>query len=209
MSKIMESYISNLVIEDVRRNAMNVNNSLAKIKRVVESFGETYEDCLEYATKGAYWKAHAVIAECEDYINRTGCPSYLREDYLNRAKATIPEERWDYYKLLNSSLSPRFGNTSACPCISFVDDVEVVGNEWVLKQAFIDEKIESGRRYLTEKEKEDYKAFTSLMESAKAMEQRGYNVTELLKSLWNAPPEYIAESIVTYHMPSKDIRIEK
>ena len=107
----MESYISSHVTEGARQNASSVNRKLAQLKSVMKGFGEDYTDALEYVSKGAFHKANKVIQECEEFLERTGCPEYLREDYLAKAKDSIPPEYWNYYKLLNSALSRVYNST--------------------------------------------------------------------------------------------------
>lgn len=205
---IMESYISSNHRQAVARNTKIAMERLAKLRNIVESRGETLKDLQEYERKGVYWKTDKVIRECKDWLNKTKAPQYLREDYIQKAKESIPVEEWEYYKSVNSWMSLRFGNLSSSPVVSINKDIEQgEDGNWRIKQSYIDEKIEEGRRYLNEREKKDMAGFLALLEQAKEFESRGYNTIQLLESLWNISETGIADTLLLMYNPKRDLRL--
>ena len=79
------SYISKFSYEVVRQQVGQHNAKLEKIRSVLAEKGEGMAEAIEYQKEGAAWKRKQVLAECEEWMNATNCPSYLREE--NRRKA--------------------------------------------------------------------------------------------------------------------------
>ena len=202
----MESYIHTYKAEQIRKNEQKANEGLMKLQKLIEGRGESLQDCKEYAEKGAFWKVDKVLQGCEDWLNKTQCPQYLRADAMQRAKESIPQDVRDYYQNLAHHLNIRFGMMSSDPVISLLTDVEEREGKWCVSKAFVEAKMEAARYYLNEREKSDVEAVISLLIHAKAFERRGYDAVALMSDLWQASEQIIAQTIVGKYQPGKDTR---
>lgn len=202
----MESYIHTYKAEQIRQNEQKANEGLTKLQKLIECRGESLQDCKEYAEKGAFWKVEKVMAECEDWLNKTQCPQYLRADAMQRAKESIPQEDRDYYQNLAHHLTIRFGIMSSDPVISLLTDVEEIEGKWRVSKAFVEAQMEAARYYLSDREKSDVEAVVKLLIHAKAFERRGYDAVALMSDLWQASEQTIAQTIVGSYQPHKDTR---
>ena len=203
----MQSYIHTFSAEQIRKNEQKANEGLAKLQKLIESRGESLQDCKEYAEKGAFWKVEKVMAECEDWLNKTQCPQYLRADAMQRAKESIPQDVRDYYQNLAYHLNIRFGMMSSDPVISLLTDVEEIEGKWCVSKAFVNAKMEAARYYLNEREKSDLEEVIRLLKRAKALERRGYDAVSLISDLWQASEQIYAQTIVGRYQPNKDTRV--
>lgn len=203
---IMESFIHTFRAEQIRQNEQIANEGLTKLQKLIESRGESLQECKEYAEKGAFWKVEQIMSECEDWLNKTQCPQYLRADAMQRAKESISQEVRDYYQNLAHHLNIRFGMMSSDPVISLLTDVEEKEGKWRVSKAFVEAQMEAARYYLSDREKSDVEAVVRLLKRAKAMERRGYNAVALMSDLWKASEQTIAQTIVGSYLPDKDTR---
>lgn len=204
--EIMESFIHTFSAEQIRKNEQKANEGLIKLQKLIEGRGESLQDCKEYAEKGAFWKVEKVMAECEDWLNKTQCPQYLRADAMQRAKESIPQADMEYYQKISYHLNIRFGIMSSDPVISLLTDVEEREGKWRVSKAFVEAQMEAARYYLSDREKSDVEAVVRLLKRAKAMERRGYNAVSLISDLWQASEQNIAQTIVGSYQPDKDTR---
>lgn len=202
----MESFVHTFSAEQIRKNEQKANERLMKLQKLIEGQGESLQDCKGYAEKGAFWKVEQVMAECEDWLNKTQCPQYLRADAMQRAKESIPQDVRDYYQNLAYHLNIRFGMMSSDPIISLLTDVEVIEGKWCVSKAFVNAQLEGARYYLSEREKSDVEAIVRLLKRAKAMERRGYDAVALISDLWYASEQIITQTIVGSYQPGKDTR---
>ena len=83
MTKKVEtlSYISKLSREAVSDEIAKHNAKLDQIRKCLAERGEDIDDARTYQVKGVAWRRKEVMAQCEEWMNTTCTPNYLREDY--------------------------------------------------------------------------------------------------------------------------------
>ena len=174
MTKKVEtlSYISKLSREAVMEEIAKHNDKLDQIRKCLAERGETLTDAQGYQTKGVAWKRKQVLAECEEWMNSTNTPHYLRSDYLARAKESCDN---DYIAKVHSAM---FGLK-----LNLTNDVEVADNgEWVVKQSVVDAKLEACRYTLTPEEVEAYHIYEQIIDLAEQLHKRRYFISETFGS---------------------------
>ena len=161
------SYISKFSYEVVRQQVGEHNAKLEKIRAVLAEKGEGMTEAIEYQKKGAAWKRKQVLAECEEWMNATNCPSYLREE--NRKKAYDSCDN-DYI----SKVATAFSGLK----LNLETEVEVNSEgEWLVAEKLADEMLESHRYTLTPEEVEAYGLYQELLAIAKKLHDRNYFIT--------------------------------
>ena len=161
------SYISKFSYEVVR-NQIGVHNAkLEKIRSVLAEKGEGMTEAIEYQKKGAAWKRKQVLAECEEWMNTTNCPSYLREE--NRKKA---------YESCDNEYIAKVATAFSGLKLNFETEVEINSEgEWQVAEKLADEMLESHRYTLTPEEVEAYGLYQELLAIAKKLHERNYFIT--------------------------------
>ena len=161
------SYISKFSYEVVRQQVGEHNAKLEKIRSVLAEKGEGMTEAIEYQKKGAAWKRKKVLAECEEWMNATNCPEYLRDDYRQKAYASCD----------NDSIA-RIASALSSLRLDLEKDVEVIENgEWRVVQAIQDNLLESRRYTLTEEEAEAFGLYQELLTIAEKLRERNYFIT--------------------------------
>lgn len=200
-------YISSYNRNKIAENTARVNDNLQRLQALIEAKKENIEDLRKYIRNGADYKVKAVIADCQRWLDESKAPKYIREDALQKAHASISEEEKNYYRKIASSLNIRFGQLSSDPMVNLQTDIEVgEDGKWRLKSSFIEMQANGMKRYLTDREEEDYKELMRLREEAHKFEDRGYNITALLEAVWNAEDERVMENLNLDYSPKKDKR---
>ena len=161
------SYISKFSYEVVR-NQIGVHNAkLEKIRSVLAEKGEGMIEAIEYQKKGAAWKRKQVLAECEEWMNATNCPSYLREE--NRKKA---------YESCDNEYIAKVATAFSGLKLNLETGVEINSEgEWLVAEKLADEMLESHRYTLTPEEVEAYGLYQELLAIAKKLHERNYFIT--------------------------------
>lgn len=161
------SYISKFSYEVVR-NQIGVHNAkLEKIRSVLAEKGEGMTEAIEYQKKGAAWKRKQVLAECEEWMNATNCPSYLREE--NRKKA---------YESCDNEYIAKVTTAFSGLKLNLETEVEINSEgEWLVAEKLADEMLESHRYTLTPEEVEAYGLYQELLAIAKKLHERNYFIT--------------------------------
>lgn len=161
------SYISKFSYEVVR-NQIGVHNAkLEKIRSVLAEKGEGMTEAIEYQKKGAAWKRKQVLAECEEWMNATNCPSYLREE--NRKKA---------YESCDNEYIAKVATAFSGLKLNLEKEVEINSEgEWLVAEKLADEMLESHRYILTPEEVEAYGLYQELLAIAKKLHERNYFIT--------------------------------
>lgn len=161
------SYISKFSYEVVR-NQIGVHNAkLEKIRSVLAEKGEGMTEAIEYQKKGAAWKRKQVLAECEEWMNATNCPSYLREE--NRKKA---------YESCDNEYIAKVVTAFSGLKLNLETEVEINSEgEWLVAEKLADEMLESHRYTLTPEEVEAYGLYQELLSIAKKLHERNYFIT--------------------------------
>ena len=161
------SYISKFSYEVVR-NQIGVHNAkLEKIRSVLAEKGEGMTEAIEYQKKGAAWKRKQVLAECEEWMNATNCPSYLREE--NRKKA---------YESCDNEYIAKVATAFSGLKLNLETEVEINSEgEWLVAEKLANEMLESHRYTLTPEEVEAYGLYQELLAIAKKLHERNYFIT--------------------------------
>ena len=161
------SYISKFSYEVVR-NQIGVHNAkLEKIRSVLAEKGEGMTEAIEYQKKGAAWKRKQVLAECEEWMNTTNCPSYLREE--NRKKA---------YESCDNEYIAKVATAFSGLKLNLETEAEINSEgEWQVAEKLADEMLESHRYTLTPEEVEAYGLYQELLAIAKKLHERNYFIT--------------------------------
>lgn len=161
------SYISKFSYEVVR-NQIGVHNAkLEKIRSVLAEKGEGMTEAIEYQKKGAAWKRKQVLAECEEWMNATNCPSYLREE--NRKKA---------YESCDNEYIAKVVTAFSGLKLNLETEVEINSEgEWQVAEKLANEMLESHRYTLTPEEVEAYELYQELLTIAKKLHERNYFIT--------------------------------
>ena len=154
-------YASNMQIEAEIRG---LNYSLEKVKTLLSSKNEdTLEEFFEYQADPAH-KRNKVLAECEEWMNATNCPAYLREENRLRAYHSCDN---DYIDKLQSL----FGGM---PCVFAKGDIIEVEREWVISEELM-QSIKSKYAYtLSDEEMRDFEVYTKLVTLATKLRERHY-----------------------------------
>ena len=161
------SYISKFSYEVVRQQVGEYNAKLEKIRSVLAEKGEGMTEAIEYQKKGSAWKRKQVLAECEDWMNATNCPSYLREE--NRKKA---------YDSCDNDYIAKVATAFSGLKLNLETEVEVNSEgEWQVAEKLADEMLESRRYTLTPEEVEAYGLYQELLAIAKKLHERNYFIT--------------------------------
>ena len=161
------SYISKFSYEVVRDQIGVHNAKLEKIRSVLAEKGEGMTEAIEYQKKGAAWKRKQVLAECEEWMNATNCPSYLREE--NRKKA---------YDSCDNDYITKVATAFAGLKLNLETEVEVNSEgEWLVAEKLANEMLESHRYTLTPEEVEAYGLYQELLSIAKKLNERNYFIT--------------------------------
>ena len=158
------SYISKFSYEVVRQQVGEHNAKLEKIRSVLAEKGEGMPEAIEYQKKGAAWKRKQVLAECEEWMNATNCPSYLREE--NRKKA---------YDSCDSDYISKVATAFSGLKLNLETEVEVNSEgEWLVAEKLANEMLESHRYTLTPEEVEAYGLYQELLAIAKKLHELPY-----------------------------------
>lgn len=192
------SYISKFSYEVVR-NQIGVHNAkLEKIRSVLAEKGEGVTEAIEYQKKGAGWKRKQVLAECEDWMNATNCPSYLREE--NRKKA---------YESCDNEYISKVASAMYGLKLNLETEVEINSEgEWQVAERVANEMLESHRYTLTPEEVEAFRLYQELLSIAKKLHDRNYFITasfvgeDCLYPLDNEE-EDMQQFLLYYREPSK------
>lgn len=190
VSAISRSFIK----EEIKRH----NDRLASVQAVLASAGEaTLEEAATYQQKGADYKRKAVMAECEEYIRRTGMPIYLQEDARKRAWDSCPN---GYIARLAEVLSGLR--------LKFETDVQEVAGKWVISQEIEDAIIKKRTYTLTEEEMEAFAIYEQILRLADELHKRHYYLSDT--GLYEDDFEIIedkavlAEKFLTYQRSSPE-----
>lgn len=161
------SYISKFSYEVVRQQIGEHNGKLEKIRSVLAEKGEGMTEAIEYQKKGAAWKRKQVLTECEEWMNATNCPSYLREE--NRKKA---------YESCDNEYIAKVATAFSGLKLNLETEVEVNSEgEWLVAEKLANEMLESHRYTLTPEEVEAYGLYQELLSIAKKLHERNYFIT--------------------------------
>ena len=149
------SYISKFSYEVVRDQIGVHNAKLEKIRSVLAEKGEGMTEAIEYQKKGAAWKRKQVLAECEEWMNATNCPSYLREE--NRKKA---------YESCDNEYIAKVATAFSGLKLNLETEVEINSEgEWLVAEKLADEMLEA------------YGLYQELLAIAKKLHERNYFIT--------------------------------
>ena len=154
-------YAGNMLAEAEIRE---INYTLGNVKKLLASKNEdTLEEFFEYQADPAH-KRNKVLAECEEWMNSTNCPAYLREENRLRAYHSCDN---DYIDKLQSL----FGGM---PCVFAKGDIIEVEREWVISEELM-QSIKSKYAYtLSDEEMRDFEVYTKLVTLATKLRERHY-----------------------------------
>lgn len=181
------SYIPPFSYQVVREEIGKHNDKLETIRKTLIIHGEGLSEAIEYQKKGAGWKRKQVLAECEEWMNATKCPEYLREDNRKRAYESCDNE---YIAKVASALYGLKLNLST--------DVEITPEgEWQVAQRIADDMLESHRYTLTPQEVEAFQLYQELLSIAQKLHERNYFITA----------EFVGEDCL-YHLDNEQEEME-
>lgn len=190
MTKKIEtlSYISKISRDFVKRELEKHNSKLAYIQKTLAEGGEGYEEAKEYQKKGAAWRRKQVLAECEEWMNSTNCPDYLREDYRKKA-----------YESLDNAYIQKVHSAMYGLKLDLATEVVVTDNgEWVVAQSVADAMLEKERRVLDDDEVEAYHLYQDLIRVADQLHKRYYFISDT----------YGSEEDNLYHLDNLEADLE-
>lgn len=174
MTKKVEtlSYISKLSREAVMDEIAKHNTKLDQIRKCLAERGEDIDDARTYQIKGVAWRRKEVMAQCEEWMNSTNCPDYLRDDNRKKAYDSCDNE---YIKSVGSAF---FGLK-----LDLTNDVDVTPEgKWVVKQSVVNAKLEELRYTLTPEEVEAYHLYLKLLDVAEELHKRRYFICDSMGS---------------------------
>lgn len=161
------SYISDISREIVRDEIAKHCAKLEHIRKTLAERAEGIADAIKYQKEGADWRRKQTIKECEDWMNSTNTPHYLRSDYLARAKESCDNA------YISKVASAMFGLK-----LDLATEVEVTPNgEWRVAQSVADAMLERRRYTLTPNEVEAYRLYEQLLSVAEQLHKRNYFMT--------------------------------
>ena len=161
------SYIPHISYGVVKDIVSEHNSKLDRVRKVLAEKGEGLTEAIEYQKKGAAWKRKQVLAECEEWMNATNCPSYLREE--NRKKA---------YDSCDNEYISKVATAFSGLKLNLETEVEVNSEgEWRVVQAIPDNLLEARRYTLTEEEAEAFRLYQELLSIAEKLRERNYFIT--------------------------------
>lgn len=169
MTKKVEtlSYISDISREIVRDEIAKHCAKLEQIRKCLAEREEGIEDAIKYQQQGADWKRKVVMAQCEEWMDATNCPHYLRADNLAKARESCDNA------YISKVASAMFGLK-----LNLATEVEVTSNgEWRVAQSVADDMLERRRYTLTPNEVEAYRLYQQLLSVAEQLHQRNYFMT--------------------------------
>lgn len=176
------SYISEYAIKHVKEQAQKAQEKISYLAKIVTSGEETLSDAIGYKERGWDWKIKEVEQECEAWMNSQHTPSYLRSEYLSKARGSIP---CDYYKKIGSALSSMqvqiYGDTIL---IDLSKDIDVLPDgSWKLRSTWEKEQSERQRVYLTDEEQEAYEDYLRLLQDFCKLHKKGWDLRDLVSDL--------------------------
>ena len=190
MTKKVEtlSFISKISRDFVKREIENHNAKLEQIRRTLAERTEGIADAIKYQKEGADWRRKQTIKECEDWMNSTNTPHYLRSDYLARAKESCDNA---YISKVASAL---FGLK-----LNLQTEVEVAEDgKWVVAKSVADAMYEKERRVLDDDEVVAYNLYKQLIAIADQLHKRYYFISDT----------YGSEEDNLYHLDTLEADLE-
>lgn len=141
-----------------------LNYTLEKAKALLASKNEdTLEEFFEYQADPTH-KRNKVLAECEEWMNATNCPAYLREENRLRAYHSCDN---DYIDKLQSLIG-------GIPCVFAKGDIVEVEGEWVISEELA-RSIKNKYAYtLSDDEMRDFEVYTKLVMLATKLREKNY-----------------------------------
>ena len=182
------SFISKISRDFVKSDIDNHNAKLEHIRRTLAERTEGIADAIKYQKEGADWRRKQTIKECEDWMNSTNTPHYLRSDYLARAKESCDNA---YISKVASAL---FGLK-----LNLETEVEVAEDgKWVVAKSVADAMFEKERRVLDDDEVEAYHLYQDLIRVADQLHKRYYFISDT----------YGSEEDNLYHLDTLEADLE-
>ena len=161
------SYISKISHDIVRDEIAKHNTKLEQIRKTLAERSEGYKEACEYQVKGAAWRRKQVIAECEQWMDSTNCPEYLRAEYRQKAYDSTDNA------YISKVASAMFGLK-----LNLATEVEITpSGEWRVAQHIADALLEQRRYTLTPAEVEAYRLYEQLLDIAEQLHDRNYFMT--------------------------------
>lgn len=154
-------YAGNMLAEAEIRE---LNYTLGNVKKLLASKNEdTLEVFFEYQADPAH-KRNEVLAECEEWMNSTNCPAYLREE--NRLRA--------YHSCDNDYIDKLLSRFDALPCKLAEGDIAEVEDEWVISEALAQSMKNKYAYTLSDDEMRDFEVYTKLVALATKLREKSY-----------------------------------
>ena len=182
------SFISKISKDFVKREIGNHNAKLEQIRKTLAERAEGIADAIKYQKEGADWRRKQTIKECEDWMNSTNTPHYLRSDYLARAKESCDNA------YISKVASAMFGLK-----LNLETEVEVAEDgKWVVAKSVADAMLEKERRVLDDDEVEAYHLYQDLIRIADQLHKRYYFISDT----------YGSEEDNLYHLDTLEADLE-
>lgn len=182
------SFISKISRDFVKREIENHNAKLEHIRRTLAERAEGIADAIKYQKEGADWRRKQTIKDCEDWMNSTNTPHYLRSDYLARAKESCDNA---YISKVASAL---FGLK-----LDLATEVVVTpSGAWEVSPAVTNAMLEKERRVLDDDEVEAYNLYKQLIAIADQLHKRYYFISDT----------YGSEEDNLYHLDTLEADLE-
>jgi len=205
-----KTYIQSSHIRRVDEMQEFGNRSLSALCNVVKAFGETLADAITYQKRGAYYKVEAEEARCRAWLKKTGAPSYMYDDALEKARLSLGNEALEYYDTLESCIHCRLCNTFHAQEIDLAADVkETADGAWVLNDEWRQRELEKGRREFSDWQLSDMADFAALRDMAERMQANGYDVIYMLQYRKEPEGAELGEMMMRSYSPGLDQRQPK
>ena len=181
-SKQNRSYIGEYVFRFVKEQAQKAQEKISSLAEIVASEGESLSDAIGYKQKGWDWRIKETEQECKAWMDSQKTPHYLRDEYLSKARGSIP---CDYYKKVGTALASMsvqiFGDTIP---IDISKDIDVLPDgSWKLRPTWEKEQTERRRVYLTDEEQEAYEDYLTLLKEYCRLRKKGWDLRDLIPDL--------------------------
>ena len=200
------SYIPSFSKKDLISKINSCNDSLARLKRVMEAHSETLEEAIIFQEKGWDYQIREKQEECLQWMESVKMPSYLkeqREQYLLSAIQSLGEDRIQYFQQVGKCLPIYYGSE----VIDLKNNISVENGKWVLNEAYIQKKTDEVKRTLTDQQMEDLEILLKVGEELDRVKSLGYDLDYLDKFSRDMEEEKMAELLINVYSPAMDSRL--
>ncbi len=155
------SYASRMLAEAEIRD---LNYRLNSIRKALASKGEdTIDEFMLYQAEPAH-KRSKVLAECEEWMDASHCPDYLREENRQRA----------WHSLDNDFIAKMQSLINSLPFTLNYGDIIEIDGEWLLSEKVANAMFDKYAYTLTDEEMADFELYAQLVALATRLRNKNY-----------------------------------